>query len=94
MDDSGFTLPYAYDEQDATDDVFRIQAPASICLDDDDDDVDGDNDSSDEPETLWTHVFVPEREPAPYAESLVDESEGRSAIGEEDQRDELTQPPV
>ena len=72
---SDFTSPYAY-EDDADDGVYRIQVgpnPASIGLDDVNDDEEEDDDENrddDETQTLWTHVYIPENEPAPYAESF------------------------
>ena len=94
---SDFALPYAY-EDDADDGVYRIQVgpnPASICLDDVNDDEEEDDDENrddDETQTLWTHVYIPENEPAPYAESFNSESNGQAAIGED--LDEIAQPPV
>ena len=88
---SDFTLPYAY-EDDADDGVYRVQIgpdTASICLEDDDEDENDD----DETQMLWTHVYVPEKEPAPYAESFSSETNGQAAIGET-VCDEIAQPPV
>ena len=61
---------------------FRIsdgeRSLASDCEDDDDDDNDEDDDDVEttaKKQDLWTHVYIPDRAPAPYAESLVDDEE-------------------
>ena len=89
MDLSTATIPYAYDEEDGaagfrfriSDGERSLSASAS----------DSENDEAENQTDLWTHVYIPDRDPAPYAESLVDEQDPEPEFVEIPPADE---PPV
>ena len=68
------TLPYAEDDEtdSATYRISSIGAHGDVTVESDTDlESDGEG-----PRELWTHAYVADREPAPYAESLAEETNG------------------
>ena len=84
LDDSDDeTLPYEYDWHDdgfgVKWDGFRgtfTQEDVNVIDSSSDDDIES------EPRELLTHTYVPEREPAPYAKSFVDDVEDLAPVSE------------
>ena len=92
---SDVTVPYV-DEEETENDVYRIDltgAHGDITIEtefESDAEFDGN-----EPQELWTHTYIPDGEPAPYAESLGEEGDDNHiSTGEDVGCEELVLPPV